>query len=447
MKNTFGNRYLFFLILFVLLIGCSESNDKQDIKQEPGNIKSIEAIYEYDMLKAIDKMAIQSHKDKDYQKILNLATELAKTDTVSNAADLVYAAYLKVKPKSKNLNYYFGTGKEESDSAFNDTNTIVFIKSNIRMEFNSDLQVVLEQLKKYNISIKSVLWYPPKWFKVAFECRDCLDEIKNFRPQEGNIIRFDPVLNSSKTLEMFFKMNKKIVDLAKSDKLLSDILERHFERISDKKKRPLEINMDFARKFPLTHILRVYLFSQDGSSREISFENYAFPQTDSTSYYRIVTDTSMIAYFNSLFNHPEVRKLYPDSLLFISASFKTAKESNGFVEIYSVSRNSSLNDRYIKQSTANYDEMNMPVIMINFNEEGAKAFEMMTENNVNNRIAISIRGEVYSAPIVKSKINGGEAKISGLQSIEEAKFLESLIKSGTSDWSIKLVDVKYIDNK
>lgn len=54
-----------------------------------------------------------------------------------------------------------------------------------------------------------------------------------------------------------------------------------------------------------------------------------------------------------------------------------------------------------------------PQIHLEFNEQGRAEFQRITRENVNKRLAMSIGGESYSAPIIRSEISGGIAMITG----------------------------------
>jgi len=67
---------------------------------------------------------------------------------------------------------------------------------------------------------------------------------------------------------------------------------------------------------------------------------------------------------------------------------------------------------------------------IEFNSEGARVFERITGENVGKRIAIILDNTVYSAPVVKERISGGKASITGGFSMDEAKDLAIVLRAG-----------------
>ncbi len=71
-----------------------------------------------------------------------------------------------------------------------------------------------------------------------------------------------------------------------------------------------------------------------------------------------------------------------------------------------------------------------PYVSISFNKEGAKLFAEITGDHVNERLAIILDNTVYSAPVIREKIPGGSAQISGRFTMEEAKDLSIVLKAG-----------------
>ena len=71
------------------------------------------------------------------------------------------------------------------------------------------------------------------------------------------------------------------------------------------------------------------------------------------------------------------------------------------------------------------------VVSLTFTDEGTKTFADATTANVGKRIAIIYDGQVYSAPLVREAITGGQCQIGGMASYEEAENLASTIRIGS----------------
>ncbi|NOY64316.1 MAG: protein translocase subunit SecD [Nitrospirae bacterium] len=82
---------------------------------------------------------------------------------------------------------------------------------------------------------------------------------------------------------------------------------------------------------------------------------------------------------------------------------------------------------------------NEPYVSLTFNSAGADIFEEITGKYVKKRLAIILDGNVYSAPVIREKIAGGNAQITGAFSMEEAKDLAIVLRAGALPAPVKLL--------
>lgn len=80
-----------------------------------------------------------------------------------------------------------------------------------------------------------------------------------------------------------------------------------------------------------------------------------------------------------------------------------------------------------------------PVISLQFNDEGAKLFEQITEANIGKPVAILLDGSLLSAPTVQQKITGGQAVINGEFTPQEARELVGRLNSGALPLKVELI--------
>ncbi len=86
-----------------------------------------------------------------------------------------------------------------------------------------------------------------------------------------------------------------------------------------------------------------------------------------------------------------------------------------------------------------------PQISLQFNDEGARKFEELTERNVGKPLGIALDNEVISAPNVNEKISGGKAQITGQFTFDEAKSLAVQLNAGALPAPISLTEQKTIE--
>ena len=84
----------------------------------------------------------------------------------------------------------------------------------------------------------------------------------------------------------------------------------------------------------------------------------------------------------------------------------------------------------LKDAALNNDNLGRPGVSISFNDEGARAFEEVTGRLVGKQLAIVLDGVTISAPVVQSRIAGGNAQITGSFSVDEATRLGIMLKAG-----------------
>ena len=102
---------------------------------------------------------------------------------------------------------------------------------------------------------------------------------------------------------------------------------------------------------------------------------------------------------------------------------------------------SELTGRYISGASLTFDNLNKPIVTLEFNSDGAKIFEDLTGRNIGKPLAIFIDDQLSDAPRVNEKISGGKATISGGGDgfkIDEARSLVQRLNAGALSAPITL---------
>ncbi|MBE9502920.1 MAG: protein translocase subunit SecD [Proteobacteria bacterium] len=85
-------------------------------------------------------------------------------------------------------------------------------------------------------------------------------------------------------------------------------------------------------------------------------------------------------------------------------------------------------------------QFNQPYISMDFDKKGGKQFERITGANIGKRLAIVLDNNVYSAPVIKSKISGGSAIIEGSFTMDEAHDLAIALRSGALPAPVEILE-------
>lgn len=101
----------------------------------------------------------------------------------------------------------------------------------------------------------------------------------------------------------------------------------------------------------------------------------------------------------------------------------------------------ALTGRHVKSAQVTFDpNTNKPQVALEFNDEGAKIFELLTEANVGKVVAIFLDNVLIEAPVVQTKISGGQAVISGSFNIQTAKQLVERFNAGALPAPVTLIN-------
>jgi len=127
-----------------------------------------------------------------------------------------------------------------------------------------------------------------------------------------------------------------------------------------------------------------------------------------------------------------------DEVVFQKIVNKETKEV--YKRPYIVKKDVLLTGDLLAEAHVSIDQrFNEPYVSLRFNDAGAKIFEEITSKYVKKRLAIILDGNLYSAPVIQEKIEGGNAQISGNFTLEEAKDLAIVLRAGALPAPVNLI--------
>lgn len=120
----------------------------------------------------------------------------------------------------------------------------------------------------------------------------------------------------------------------------------------------------------------------------------------------------------------------------------SGKEVNFGYALYALRANGgkpALDGKAVSDASSDYDPLRGNEVSMRMNPEGARAWARITAANINRQVAIVLDDKVYSAPNVNTAIEGGSSSITGDFSLEEAKDLANVLKSGKMDAKVHII--------
>ncbi len=147
-----------------------------------------------------------------------------------------------------------------------------------------------------------------------------------------------------------------------------------------------------------------------------------------------------------LLARPDVQRLLPIDFEFLwSAKTDQAADGKKFYHIYAVKRIPELTGGVVVDARASVDPNdNRPIVNMEMNAEGSREWARITGANVNKRIAIALDNAVFSAPTVINKIVGGRSQITGMESPNEARLLEIVLRAGALPAPVSIIEQRTV---
>ena len=156
----------------------------------------------------------------------------------------------------------------------------------------------------------------------------------------------------------------------------------------------------------------------------------------------LVKDTSKIS---QMLKDPLIAPLIPNSARFLwGAQPIQATDGEELMELYVLTtkgkKGAVLQGDVITDARQDFDNYGRPAVSMRMNTNGSKRWRKVTRENLNKQIAIVLDDRVYSAPVVETEIADGSSQISGNFSIEEAKDLANILKSGSLPAPTRIIE-------
>jgi preprotein translocase subunit SecD len=99
----------------------------------------------------------------------------------------------------------------------------------------------------------------------------------------------------------------------------------------------------------------------------------------------------------------------------------------------------------LQDARVRFDQYNnLPYISLSLKPVGAREFDRITAENVGKRLAIILDNTIYSAPVIKQRISGGQAVIEGSFTLDEAKDLAIVLRAGSLPAPVQILEERTV---
>ncbi len=126
-----------------------------------------------------------------------------------------------------------------------------------------------------------------------------------------------------------------------------------------------------------------------------------------------------------------LRSKYPDGLLDdTEIAVERDRESRQVLAAYLVGTGADITGEYLEHARMAFDRQQRPVVEFRFTTQGGKIFRELTGEHIGDQLAILLDGDVYSAPVIRSRI-GRLGQIEGRFTSEEVRNLAIVLRAGS----------------
>ena len=182
------------------------------------------------------------------------------------------------------------------------------------------------------------------------------------------------------------------------------------------------VAMDIMENYPLFAVLRPNTF-QDGGllpGSEVGISHW--------------NDTAHVMRY---LNMPQILSLFPRDVRFHwDVKPISGDETESYYYLHAIKVTSRdgrppLDGDVVTQARPEFSQtQGSAKVSMNMNAEGSKAWARLTGNNVGRRVVIILDELVYSSAVVQQEIKGGATEISGNFTLDDARDLANILKSG-----------------
>ena len=163
----------------------------------------------------------------------------------------------------------------------------------------------------------------------------------------------------------------------------------------------------------------------------------------------LVVKPENLPLFKKLISLPEIKKVIPGGIKILLGKINP-EDINGPRPVYFLYDKVELTGVSLKSADVRIGQgmdpktANKPYVSLQFDNEGARIFSNVTGQHIKERLAIVLDNIVHSAPVIQDKIRGGNAMITGINDMKEAKDLAIVLRAGNLPAPVNIVEERTV---
>ena len=389
--------------------------------------------------------------DSTFTKAIQLAVKNERTNGQKDFVTLFGEAFQTVDPNAK-LAAIFNTLDLRDKVNFNSTNAEVLkvIRKETDNAVDNSYQILRTRIDRFGVAQPNIQQLQTKG-RILIELPGIKDAKRVRKLLQGTAnLEFWETVENSDVYPFLLEANKKLKEIndlkaaASPAKVTASLTEKKdttkagglLNEVKKTSKDSLAAGTaeDIAKNFPLFSVLSPSS-SRDGQLFRGPIVGYSHSK-----------DTATVSEY---LNMPKIKSIFPRNILFRWAAKPTEKEGNFFqliaLKVTNRDGRAPLDGGCVVEARQDFGQnKSTSVVDMTMNAEGAKTWQRMTRENVGKSVAVVLDNYVQSFPTVQGEIPNGRTEISGQFSVEEAKDLANMLKSGKMPASAKIVQEEIV---
>ncbi|MDA3881473.1 MAG: protein translocase subunit SecDF [Prolixibacteraceae bacterium] len=388
--------------------------------------------------------------DSTFNAALNLASQRQKSSQ-EDFINLFAQAFEEIDPNAK-LAANFLTPELKERINFNSSNSEVIevIKEEADAAIDNTFNILRTRIDRFGVAQPNIQKLAQRG-RILVELPGIKDKdrVRNLLQSTASL-EFWETYENQEVYPYLLEVNEYIKEIQDANNETEEVADEQAEEVTDEQTEgtddelslldelssaegdsaSLDQNADMVRDFPLFSVLTPNVNNQ-GQLFKGPVVGFAHKK-----------DTSKV---NRYLNMPRVRTLLPRDMVFNWTMEPFDEKGNIYqlVALKVTTRDGSapLDGSVVTDARQDFGQTQASAeVTMNMNSEGAKTWARMTKNNIGKSIAILLDDYVVSFPTVQTEITGGRSNITGNFTVEEAKDLANMLKSGKMPAKINIVE-------
>jgi SecD/SecF fusion protein len=382
-------------------------------------------VLEVNVLKLLEDLA--HNRDSTFNALMDEIRAVAKTSD-QDVIDLVSERF---RTKQVRLSRYYGSFRDTDDDV------IKKLRQDAGDAVDRGMEIVRNRVDQYGVSEPSIQKQGSQ--RIIVELPGVSKEADVRQLLQGTaLLEFKLLTDPEIALKVYESIDKALGGKPMNDTTLADT-----SAAADTSKKIAANETGAASDSSLIPLTTEQTTAQEKAKLDHPFFALANPfqqenQAWSGQLYSAEDDKGKVM---RLLAKPEIQRILPSDMGFVwSAKPSFIAEAKKFFALYAVKKQAELTGGVIVNARATIDpQYNTWVVNMEMNSEGAHDWARITGANVKKRIAIIMDNACFSAPTVITKITGGNSQITGMESGDEAKLLEIVLKAGALPAPVEII--------